>query len=229
MSKSLKSKLLPQMDNKIRLGITDDHAIFREGLISLLEECKEFDVIFEAGNGIEALESLKSNKIDVMLLDIEMPRMDGVVTTVEIRKKFPNVKILILSMHNEEEFILHLIEKGANGFLLKETNFDTIIDAIHSVHNTGYYFNDSISRSMLKKITQKKEVRDNIIASSEVLNDRDKEIIRLICNEKSKEEIAIILEISIRTLERIRYEILKKIGAKNDAGIVLYAVKARLV
>src|ERR1044071_2396182 len=118
---------------KTRLAIVDDQHLFRKGLISLLEEFKEMDVIVEAENGKQLIDKLNKKMPDVVLLDLEMPEMDGNATLAWLKAKHPKVRVLILTMHNEEAIIAHMVENGAHGFLLKNDPIDTIVDAIHSV------------------------------------------------------------------------------------------------
>lgn len=219
---TLKSKA-PSNRNKIKLGVVDDHTLFRKGLISLLEEYEELKVIMEASNGKELLETLKTKQPDILLMDVEMPVMNGIEATEAVRKKFPDVKILTLTMHSEEEFVAHLMEKGANGFLLKDYGIENIVDAIYSVYETGYYFNDKVSKVMLEKLVHGQLIKPQFKGGP--LTEREIEIIRLICREASTREISEKLCISIRTVEGHRENILKKTGARNTAGIVLFAVK----
>lgn len=205
----------------------DDHTLFRKGLISLLEEYEELKVILEASNGKELVDVLKTKQPDIILMDVEMPVMNGIEATEVVRKKFPDLKILILTMHSEEEFVAHLMEKGANGFLLKDYGIENIVDAIYSVYETGYYFNDKVSKVMLEKLVRGQHVKPQF--KNGPLTEREIEIIKMICKEYSTREISERLCISVRTVEGHRENILKKTGARNTAGIVLFAVKNNVV
>ena len=225
MNQSLKS--LPSNKTPITIGIIDDHELFRKGLVSLFDEYPEIKVVLEAGHGLELLDKLKSIQPDVILMDIEMPYLNGIEATLAVRKKYANIKILPLTMHNEEEFVIHLMERGANGFLLKDYGIETILDAIFSVHETGYYFNDKVSKAMIKNLVKGKIISPTF--QNQSLTERELAIVRLICAENNSKEIGEKLCMSARTVEGIREDLLKKIGAKNIAGIVMYAMKHNLV
>lgn len=212
---------------KINVAVVDDHQLFRQGIISLLKEYKDLNVLFECSNGRELLEQLKTKNPDVIILDLEMPVMDGVEATVKLKEKYPNIKIIILTMHSEEEMIIHLIEQGANGFLAKDSKIEIVVDAIHSVKEAGYYFNDHVSKVMLKGLMVSKKITP--VFNTVKLTTRDLDIITLVCKELNSREIAEKLCINHRTVDEHRNKLLKKIGVKNTAGLVMYAVKNKLV
>lgn len=212
---------------KIKLAVVDDQLLFRRGIISLIKEFEEIDVVVEAGNGKELIEAIKKRKPHIVLLDLQMPVMDGIETTAYLSEKYPDIKILILTMHDDDEFILHLIEKGANGFLLKNNSIDIVIDAIYSIVENGYYFNDRISKTMIKGLVRSKKIKP--VFQSVSLSDREIEVIMLICKEYTNKEISERLCISIRTVENHRDKILEKTGARNTAGIVMFALKNNLL
>jgi two-component system response regulator DegU len=215
------------MKKAIRLAVVDDQHLFRKGLISLIEEFEELAVVVEASNGKELLEKLKSKKPEVVLLDVEMPLMDGIETTEYLRQKYPEIKILILTMHNEEEIILHLIEKGAHGFLLKDNPIETVVDAIYAVIENGYFFNDRVSKVMVKGLIRNDKIKPSFNLVQ--LSKREIEVIQLICKENTNKEIAEKLFISVRTVDGHREKILQKTKAKNTVGIVMYAIKNNLL
>jgi two-component system response regulator DegU len=215
------------MYKSIKLAVVDDQPLFRKGLISLIKEFDQFDVIIDASHGQKLIEQLENENPDVILLDIEMPVMNGIQTTEYLRKKYPGIKILILTMHNEEEIIHNLIEKGAHGFLLKNSDLEIIIEAIHSVITNGYYFNDSVSKTMVKELVSNEKIKP--IFQTANLSRREIEVIQLICKEFTNREIAVQLFISARTVDGHREKILNKINAKNTAGIVMYANKYNLL
>ena len=215
------------MKKKIKLAVVDDQLLFRKGFISLLKEFPEFDVVFDVSNGEELLDQLKTKKVDLVLLDLEMPKMDGFETTEQLQKAYKDLKIIILTTHNEESFIHHLISKGACGFILKDQDIETIVDAIYAVIETGYYFNDRVSRALVKGLIESKMVRPSF--SMAYLSDREIEVIKLISKEATAKEISEKLHISIRTVEGHRERILQKIKAKNSVGIAMYAIKNNLL
>ena len=215
------------MRAKKTIAVVDDQYLFRQGLISLLKEYDEFDVIMEASNGKEFLDKLRAKQPHIVLMDLEMPVMDGIETTIALKKEFPNVKIIILTMHNDEEFIVHLIEKGANGFLPKDTDIEVVVDAINSVLENGYYFDDRISKAMVKGLVRTKKVKPSF--TDQHLTEKEMTVVKLICKEYTNKEIAEKLCLSPRTIDSYRENILLKTKAKNTAGIVMYAVKHNLL
>lgn len=215
------------MKNSIKLAVVDDQHLFRQGLISLIGEFEELSLVVEAANGNDLLEQLKTKKPDVVLLDLEMPVMDGIETTANLQKKYPDVKVLILTMHNEEEIILHLIEKGAHGFLLKDNPIETIVDAIYAVMENGYYFNDHVSKVMVRGLMKNQKIKPGFADAG--LSEREIEVVKLICKEYTNKEIAEKLYISVRTVDGHREKILQKTKAKNAVGIVMYAIKNNLL
>jgi DNA-binding NarL/FixJ family response regulator len=213
--------------SKKKIAVVDDQCLFRQGLISLLKEYDKLDVIIEASNGKELLEKMKVKQPDVVLLDLEMPLMDGIETTVSIKSRYPKVKVIILTMHTDDEFIIHLLEKGASGFLPKDKDIEIVVDAIYSVLEKGYYFDERISKAMVKGLVKTKKTNPSFTAH--YLSEKEIVIINLICKEYTNKEIADKLFISPRTVDTHRENILLKTGAKNTAGIVMYAVKNNLL
>lgn len=212
---------------KIKLAVVDDQLLFRRGLISLIKEFEEFDIVIEAQNGKELVDAIKKRKPHIVLLDLQMPVMDGIETTAYLNEKYPDIKVLILTMHDDDEFILHLIEKGANGFLLKNNSIEVVVDAIYSIMESGYYFNDRISKTMIKGLVRSKKIKP--VFQTTNLSDREIEIITLICKELTNKEISERLCLSIRTVENHRDKILEKTGARNTVGIVMFALKNNLL
>ena len=210
--------------NKIKVVIADDHKLFRKGIIALLSDFDFIGEIEEASNGVELLELLAKTKLlpDVILLDIGMPVMDGVEAQQEIRKLFPEIKVIMLTMEDDEQFILHLISEGVNGYLLKNADPEEMEIAILKVVKNGYYFSDNISAMVLQNL--KKKVNTEAIFNPE-FNERELKVLELICKEFSNTEIAEALNVSIRTVEGYRQKLVEKSGAKNIAGLVVLALK----
>ncbi|MCW3104787.1 MAG: response regulator transcription factor [Bacteroidetes bacterium] len=215
------------MKKSVKLAIVDDQPLFRKGLAALLREFPDIKVIFEAGNGKELLTELEKAKPDVILLDLDMPGMDGIKTTETLKQKFPDVKIIVLTMHSGDMMVLHLIEKGAHGFLLKDTTIEVIREAIYSVRDNGYYFNDRVSKIMVSGLVKSNKIKPSFKTVN--LSEREIQVIRLLSQEYKNSEIAEKLFINIRTVDRHRENILKKIKAKNAIGIIMYAVKHNLL
>ena len=214
-------------NRKIKLALADDHTLFRQGLIALLSDYEELRVVTEAANGKELVQSLKEKPVDVAIIDFEMPIMDGLEATRQIRMRYPDTKIISLTMHNSEELILQLLDKGTNGFLLKDFDSEKVVDAIYAVLENEYYFNDHISKDMLHRMMKQKKLKPKFGMSS--LNDKEIQIIKLICQEKTNKEISEIMNLSSRTVEGSRAKIISKINVKNTAGIVLYAIKNNII
>lgn len=215
------------MSQKKRIAVVDDQYLFRQGLISLLKEYDDLEVIMEASNGKELLKNLKSEQPDIVLLDLEMPIMDGIEATIALKQNYPEVKIIILSMHTDDEFITHLLEKGASGFLPKDKDIEEVVNAIYSVLENGYYFDVQVSNAMLKGLVKAKKVNPSF--SVQHLSEKEIVVINFICKEYTNKEIAEKLCLSPRTIDSYRENILLKTGAKNTAGIVMYAVKYNLL
>lgn len=211
----------------IKLALADDQVLFRRGLTMLLRDLPDVQVVFECANGEELLTGLKNNAVDVVLLDLEMPVLNGMDTMKRMREEFPQVKVIVLSMHSEEKFIVHLMELGANGYVLKTAEPDEIEDAVRSVATSGYHFSEMVSRVMLHGLVKKDKVKPTF-SDVDPLTDRELDVLRLICQELTTTEVAGKLFLSPRTVEGYRNNILQKIGARNTAGIVVYAMSKGL-
>lgn len=214
--------------NKIKYIIADDHAIFRQGVKYSISKDDELECVGEAENGRALLILLDKQPADVVLLDLKMPEMDGITACAEINRLFPETRIIILTMHDDEQYVIHMLDNGAHGYLVKNTDPKEIAAAIHSVYETGYYFSDKVSKIMLKALVSKKKV-DPLFAKNEQLDERETDILKLICQELTTTEIAQKVFLSPRTVEGIRAGMLTKTGARNTAGLVLYAVKAGII
>jgi len=210
----------------IKVGIADDHKIFRKGVILSLRQYTNLSFIIEAENGDDLLEKLSTEMPDVVLVDLRMPGKDGIETTKAVSKLYPNIKILILTMYEDERFVSHLMENGANGYLLKNADPSEIRKAIVEVMIKGYYLNNFVNRVLLKKSTNKSIPSLN---SEIVMSDKEKEVIQLLCREYTAAEIAAKMEISARTVESIKDRLMERFGTKNTAGLVFFAVKNNLI
>ncbi len=215
-------------DKKINIVITDDHKLFRKGIIALLEDFDFIGEIEEASNGAELLELLGNKEVlpDIILLDLKMPVMDGVETQQKIRKLYPNIKIIILTMEDDEQYILYLISEGVNGYLLKNADPDEMEEAILKVDEIGYYFSENISTLVLQNL-KKMEKTETIFNPD--FTEREIQVLELICKEYSNNEIAETFKVSIRTAEGYRQKLIDKSGAKSIAGLVILALKYKWV
>jgi DNA-binding NarL/FixJ family response regulator len=214
--------------SKIKIAIADDYKIFREGLKVGLSSDDTFQVILEADNGEDLLKELETKSPDVILMDLKMPIMDGMEATKEVRKKYPSIKVLVVSMYEDDKFIIHLMENGANGYLLKNTEPDEIRRSIYAVHENGYYFNDLVNKALLKKLVLKNNLKPSFNKNVE-LTERELQVLKLICEEKTANEIGKEIFLSPRSVEGIRQRLIEKIGVRNTAGLVLFAIKNGLV
>lgn len=211
----------------IKVLICDDHKVFREGIQALLEKINDIKVIGEASNGHEALELISKGGVDVVLMDIDMGDSNGIDTTIKIKDQYPNVNILVLSMHGEQSYIVRMLDAGATGYMLKNAGKDEMVTAIRSVAKGDSYFSREVSAILIehlhKPISIKKK-KDDL-----PLTDREIEVLKLIVQEYSNPEIAEKLFISIRTVDTHRRNLLEKLGAKNTAGLVKYAINKGIV
>jgi len=215
------------MHDKIKVVITDDHALFRQGVKTALGLRPDIEFIGEAENGMHLLNLLKFLKPDIILLDIQMPIMDGIATLPEVKKLLPDVKVIMLTMHNEITLISKLMSMGANSYLTKDSDSETIYQAIKSCYENEYYFNEFTNRAMLNGLkTQQNAPAQNVDAE---LSDKEVQVLKLMCEEKSTKEIAEIVDISPRTVEAIRDRLKIKTGSKSTAGLILYAVKNGII
>mmetsp|Transcript_35409 Transcript_35409/g.46617 ORF Transcript_35409/g.46617 Transcript_35409/m.46617 type:complete len:219 (-) Transcript_35409:56-712(-) len=216
------------MKKKITIGVAEDQKIYRDGLIAMLNGTGNSKVTIEAESGMELLLKMKGNVPDIVLLDYRMPEMNGIEVTKKIREKYDSVKILLLSYYDNQEFVVRAVECGANGYLSKDDPPEEILQAIESAVDTGYYMNDRTSKCLIGELVRQGKVVpsfDGAVEFSRV----ELQIIKYICQEKSASEIGLLLYRSKRTIDGYRAGIMKKIGAKNVVGIVIYAAKHKLV
>lgn len=216
------------MSEKIKVLITDDHALFRQGVKAALSFRSDIEFMGEAENGMQLLNLLKFLQPDVILLDIQMPIMDGIATLPEIRKVMPEVKVIMLTMHNEVTLISKLMGLGANSYLTKDSDSDTIYQAIKTCFENEFYFNEFTNRAMLNGLRNQAAPTPIGLEDAD-LSDKEIHVLKLMCDEKSTKEIAEIVEISPRTVEAIRDRLKLKTGSKSTAGLILYAVKHGLI
>lgn len=214
--------------SKIKVLITDDHALFRAGVKASLSHYKDIEFIGEAENGMQLLNLVKFLHPDVILLDIQMPIMDGIATLPEVKKILPDAKIVMLTMNDDVSMISKLMEIGANSYLTKNSDSETIYEAIKTVHEKEYFFNEYTNKALLTGLRNKRVI-DNSLPEDAELSEKEINVLKLMCDEKSTKEIADIVEISPRTVEAIRDRLKMKTGAKTTAGLILYAVKHGIV
>ena len=211
------------MSDKIKIFLVDDHNLFREGLRFLLSGNELISEIYEAENGKELLKKVLDVKPDIILMDIEMPEMNGIEATKETLKIFPEAKIIALSMYANENFYSEMIDAGAKGFLLKNSKFEDVQKAIADVNKGKNYFSPEIMEAIIKNLNKKQQNKKN----SE-LTEREIEVLYNICKGMSNNKIANFLFISKRTVDKHRENILLKTQSKNTAGLVIYAIKNKI-
>jgi len=212
----------------LKVIIADDHVLFRAGVKTALSLKKDVRIIGEADNGQQLLHLLKHLVPDVILLDIQMPIMDGITTLPEIKKLYPDIRIIMLTMHNDHSMISKLMELGANAYLTKNSDSEVIYEAIKTCYANEYYFNDLTNKALLDGLRTKRQA--DVFTTAEVkLTDKEKHILKLMCEEKSTKEIADMVDLSPRTVEAIRDKLKSKTGVKSMAGLVMYAVKSGII
>lgn len=210
--------------NRIQVVIADDHQLFRNGLKILLDAFDEFSVVGEAGNGEELVSIVANCGCELVLMDIDMPVMDGIEATRKCLKINPALKIIALSMYGEEDYYYRMVDAGAKGFLLKDSDINEVKDALLTVAAGGNYF----SQQLLHNVIQKIKTRDTETRMAN-LSKREKEILLKICEGLSNQEIADALYISKRTVDKHRANLLSKTSSKNTASLILYAIKNKLI
>lgn len=216
-------------DRKINIVVCDDHRLFRKGMSALLSDFDVIAEINEAGNGIELLQLLENieTKPDLVLLDINMPEMDGAEATKQLKKFYPDIRIIVLSMEDDTHMVSFLVNEGINGYLLKNADPDELEHAIKMVMKNDFYFSSSLSGAVLNSLSARNNafrVIDELAFST-----RELDILNLICNELTAAEIAEELSISARTVEGYKRKLLDKSKTKNMAGLVIFAIKNNLV
>lgn len=210
------------------MAIADDHKIFRKGVILSLRAFTNIKFVLEAENGDELLQGIAEAEPDVVLMDLRMPGKDGMETTKLLTKQYPQIHIIVLSMYEDERFVSHMMENGANGYLLKNAEPQEIRRAIMDVHEKGYYLNNFVNRILLKKSHSKQKMVPSL-TNEITLSDKERDVLKFICMEFTAQEIAQKMEISPRTVEAIKDRLMERFGSKNTAGLVFFAVKNNLV
>jgi len=205
---------------KINIYVVDDHSLFREGLKFLLSQLDFVDEIYEAENGLDFVKGIKEKNVDVALLDIEMPGMNGTEAAKKALEIHPGIKIIAVSMYSDESYYATMIEAGVNGFLLKNSNFTEVKKAITDVLEGRNYFSMEILQSIVNRMNDRSAGKTDY-----ELTERETEVLSLICKGCSNQEIADILSISKRTVDKHRENLLLKTQSKNTANLVVFAIK----
>ncbi len=212
----------------INVAIADDHKIFRRGVILSMKSYHNIRFILEAENGEELIKGIEKEQPDIVLMDLKMPVKDGIETTKYLNKHYPKVRILILTMFEDERFVGHLMDSGANGYLLKSTEPAEIKQGIMDVMTNGFYLNNFVNRVLIKKNYARQKFNPNL-NSQITISEREKEVLSLVCMEYTAQEIAQRMDISARTVEAIKDRLMERFGVKNSVGLVFFAMKNSLI
>lgn len=214
---------------KINLIIVDDHRLFRNGIKALLKELDYIGEVAEASNGREFLDYIAQHETDMALVDINMPVMNGIDATREASSRHPNLKIIALSMLNDEDYYFKMIDAGAKGFILKDSGSEELTDAIETVMKGQSYFSQELLRNIIISLSTNIKMEPSRFTEETKFTERELEVLEQICKGLSNQEIAETLCISSRTVERHRANIFEKTGSKNSVNLVMYAIKNNLV
>lgn len=214
-----------KMKTPIRLLVVDDHPIVRKGISMCLSRYEQMEIVGEAADGREAIRQARALKPDIVLMDIDMPQMNGLAAAEVLQRELPRIKVLILSMHSNTEYVLRIIQSGARGFVLKEASPDELVRAIETINAGEAYFSPDVARVALNKFVQ-----GNGAVPGEVrVTNREREVLVLIAEGFSNKEIACQLGVGVRTVETHRERIMHKLDIHNVAGLTKYAIAKGLV
>lgn len=212
----------------IKVAITDDHQMFRKGMVSLVKDIKGIKVVLEAGNGKELLAVLKHTPCDVVLMDIEMPEMDGIEATERVLSRYPDLKVLVMSQYDEQNLILHLVDKGAHGYLLKNADPEETEQAIRNVMTHGCHYNEILNKALFNRKKNKKQQKA-LKGKKVKLSVREQEVLQFVLKGLTTPKIAKKLFVSERTIESHRTALLQKTASGNTVELVTYAIRNGLV
>jgi DNA-binding NarL/FixJ family response regulator len=216
------------MLEEIKIGIADDHKIFRKGVILSMRQYTNIRFVFEAENGEELMKQITEHKPDIILCDLKMPVKDGIDATKAITKEYPGIRVIVLTMYEDDRFVSHLMDCGAAGYLLKNTEPSEIYKAINDVKRTGFYLSPFVNRILIRKNFSKQKFTPSLLNEA-VLSQREKEVLMHVAMEYTASEIAGKLFISARTVEAIKDRLMERFGVKNSVGLIFYAMKNRLL
>jgi DNA-binding NarL/FixJ family response regulator len=214
----------------IKFAIADDHKIFRDGIKMSLAAREDLKLIWEAEDGKEMMHKIATKKPDVLLMDIRMPEIDGINALQILRKEYGSVKIIVLTMYDDEQMVNKMMEMGANAYLTKTTEPEEIYEAITTCMNEDFYFNDLVNKAILGKLQLKKNQRQNNIKEIPItFSEKEIRIIQLLAEDMSTDDISKVIFLSPRTIESIRQGLKTKADVKTIAGLVMYAVRNGLI
>lgn len=216
-------KASTMITRELKIIVADDHTLVREGLIKVIEKNKRVTEVKGVSDGKEVLALLKTFVCDLILMDLDMPVMDGFDTSAEVLRKYPDVRILVLSGYSEDKYIYHLIEMGVHGYLPKNATSQELEKAIDDIFSSGFHYNDVMVNAMRKGIILKSD-KPSFRPKKEITA-REKQVLKMICEEKTTHKIAEVIYLSERTVEKIRAALAAKLDVKGTAGLVRYAVQ----
>jgi len=216
--------------NLIRIAIADDHKIFRDGIKMALAGKENLKMLWEAEDGKDLMHKVAIKKPDVLLMDIRMPEIDGINAIEMLRKEYEDIKIIVLTMYDDQQMISRMMEMGANAYLTKTTDPEEIYEAILTCMNDDFYFNSLVNNAVMGKLIQKKNVRQHYGSTVPInFNEKEIKILQLLAQDKTTEEISKIIFLSPRTIETIRQNMKSKVGAKTIAGLIMYGMRNKLI
>lgn len=215
-------------ETQIKFAIADDHKIFRDGIKMALGGKPHLKLVWEAEDGKDMMHKLTIKKPDLLLLDIRMPELDGINALQLIRKEYEELKIVVLSMYDDQQMVSKMMEMGANAYLTKTTDPNEIYDAILTCMNEDFYFNDLVNQAVLLKLNHKKTIRQ-FYPNPVKFNEKELQILKYLAEDKTTEEISKLVFLSPRTIETIRQNMKQKVGAKTIAGLIVYGMRNKLL
>ena len=214
----------------IHIAIADDHKIFRDGIKMALNSRECLKMIWEAEDGKDLMHKIAIKKPDLLLMDIRMPEIDGINAIEMIRKEYDDLKIIVLSMYDDQGMISKMMEMGANAYLTKTTEPDEIYEAILTCMNEDFYFNQLVNKAVMGKLMQKKSVRKQYGWQAPIsFNEKELKILQLLGEDKTTDEISKIIFLSPRTIETIRQNMKNKVGAKTIGGLIMYGMRNKMI
>jgi Response regulator containing a CheY-like receiver domain and an HTH DNA-binding domain len=213
------------MNNPTQIALVDDHALLRNGLASLIRSFKGYTVTFQADNGKDFIQQLENHPLpDIILLDITMPEMNGFETATWIKENAPSIKILVLSMMDNDEVVIGMLRAGARGYILKDSKPTAFKQALDNIRDTGYYMNELVTNKMFNYV-RNEETRGKELSTIADLTDRELSFLQYACTEMTYKDIAHAMGVSPRTVDGYRDELLKKLNVQTRVGLVLYAIR----